>query len=93
MGWEIIVTSTFSEEFKKHKKEGEFVNALDKKIQRLKEDPKNLGGFLAGKLHGYKSTRIIGKFRLIFKIISEENKVYLCAIDHRKFIYKDFEDE
>lgn len=63
---------------------------MDKKIQKLKESPENIGGFLSGSLHGYKSTRIIGKFRLIFRIAYEENKVYLTAIDHRKLIYEEF---
>ena len=91
MNYEIIITNTFSKEFKKHKKDKEFVNALDKKIERLKNSPDNVGGFLSGKLHGYKSTRIIRKFRLIFKIGEQENKVYLFSIDHRKSIYDDFE--
>ena len=91
MNYEIIITNTFSKEFKKHKKDKEFVNALDKKIERLKNSPDNVGGFLSGKLHGYKSTRIIRKFRLIFKIAEQENKVYLFSIDHRKSIYDDFE--
>ena len=90
MSYEIVITDTFSKEFKKHKKDGEFVNALDKKIERVKEDPNNVGGFLSGKLHGYKSTRIVRKFRLIFKIAEQEKKVYLSAIDHRKSAYDDF---
>ena len=93
MSYEIVITDTFSKEFKKHKKDGEFVNALDKKIERLKEDPNNVGGFLSGKLHGYKSTRIIRKFRLIFKIVEQEKKVYLSAIDHRKSAYDDFDGD
>ena len=93
MSYEIVITDTFSKEFKKHKRDGEFVNALDKKIERLKEDPNKVGGFLSGKLHGYKSTRIIGKFRLIFKIAENERKVYLSAIDHRKSVYDDFKGD
>ena len=87
MSYEIVITDTFSKEFKKYKKDTEFINALEKKIQRLKEDPQHVGGFLSGNLHGYKSTRIIRKFRLTFKINEQENKVYLTAIDHRKSAY------
>ena len=87
MSYEIIITNAFSKEFKKHKKDGEFVKALDNKIQRLKESPENLGGYLTGKLYGYKSTRIIKRFRLIFKIDDKEKKVYLVSIDHRKSVY------
>ena len=90
MTFEIERADTFLREFKKHKKDGEFLNALDKKIKRLIEDPEKVGGFLSGKLHGYKSTRIIRKFRLIFKIDYDKKIVYLSAIDHRKSSYKDF---
>jgi addiction module RelE/StbE family toxin len=90
MEWKVISTDTFSRQFQKHKKDGEFVNALDKKIKRLAEDPENVGGYLSGKLHGYKSTRIIKKFRLVFKIVKERQEVYLMAIDHRKFDYEGF---
>lgn len=90
MNWKIIVTDTFSKEFKKYRKDKEFVNALDKKIKRLQENPENVGGFLSGNLHGYKSTRIVGKFRLIFKIIMDKQEVQLNAVDHRKFNYKRF---
>ena len=90
MPYEVVTTDTFSKEFKKHKKEGEFVKALDAKIQRLKESPENVGGYLSGELHGYKSTRIIKRFRLIFKIEEKEKKVYLVSIDHRKSAYDNF---
>ena len=91
MSWKIISTERFSKEFKKHKKDGEFVKALDNKIQRLKEDPHTTGARLSGGLHGYKSTRIIKNFRLIFKINNNQNEVTLTAIDHRKFDYKGFD--
>ena len=91
MIYEVIVTNTFSKEFKKHAKDGEFVNTLDKKIERLKIEPNSVGGFLSGKMHGYKSTRIVRKFRLIFKVIEQEKRVYLSAIDHRKSVYVNFE--
>jgi mRNA-degrading endonuclease RelE of RelBE toxin-antitoxin system len=88
--WKVIRTDTFLQEFKKYGKNGEIVNALDKKIKRLKENPESVGGFLSGRLHGYKSTRIIGRLRLIFKINGGDGIVYLSAIDHRKFGYKRF---
>ena len=92
MTYELEVTNTFTKEFKKHRKDGEFLNAFDKKLERLKENPESVGGMLGGNLHGFKSTRIIRKFRLIFKIFKEENKVSLSAIDHRKTAY-DFEGD
>jgi len=90
MKWKIIATDNFSKEFKKYQKDKEFTDALNKKIKRLQEDPENVGGYLSGNLHGYKSTRIIKRLRIIFKIIQEKNEVYLSAIDHRKFDYKRF---
>jgi hypothetical protein len=68
--WKLIRTNTFLKEFKKYKKNQEFINALDNKIRRLKENPEDIGGYLSGRLHCYKSTRIIRKLRLIFKIIN-----------------------
>ena len=91
MTWDLKVTDIFSKEFKKHKKDGEFVRALGAKLERLKENPENVGGYLSDRLHGYKSTRIVGKYRLVFKIVREENAVYLTAIDHRKFGYERFD--
>ncbi len=91
MSWNIIRTDTFSKEFKKYKKDSEFIHAFEAKLRRLQEDPENVGGYLSGKLHGYKSTRIIRKLRLIFKIVKEENNIYLCAIDYRGSVYENFE--
>lgn len=92
MVYEIKVTETFTKEFKKHQKDGEFVQALDRKIKRLEANPHEVGGNLSGKLHGYKSTRIVRKFRLIFRIDELSKSVLLVAIDHRKIVYKDFSD-
>ena len=88
--WNVTSTETFSKEIKKFKKNKEFLEALDKKIKRLQEGPHSVGGYLSGKLHGYKSTRIIGKFRLIFEVIDSKKAVYLSAVDHRKFNYENF---
>jgi mRNA-degrading endonuclease RelE of RelBE toxin-antitoxin system len=90
MLWKVIATKTFSKEFRKYRKDSEFIKALDKKIQRLKKDPHNVGGYLSGRLHDYKSTRIIKKLRLIFEIDDEKFSVFLVGIDHRKFNYTNF---
>ncbi|MBT4135512.1 type II toxin-antitoxin system mRNA interferase toxin, RelE/StbE family [archaeon] len=84
--WKILSTDSFSKEFKKHKKDGEIVKALNNKIKHLKENP-YFGDRLSGNLHGYFSTRLVKNFRLIYKIIKENNEVRLSAIDHRKFKY------
>jgi hypothetical protein len=43
MNWKVISTETFSKQFRKHRKDGEFVKALDNKIKRLGLDPENMG--------------------------------------------------
>ena len=91
MKWKVISTETFSRQFHKHEKNGEFVKILNNKIKRLQENPENVGGYLSGKLHGYKSTRILRKLRLVFKIIMKKQEVHLMAIDHRKFDYERFD--
>ncbi len=93
MKWKIISTKTFSQEFKKYKRDKEFVKTLNKKIKRLQENSEIIGGYLSGKLHGYKSTRIVKNFKLIFKITYNKKEVFLSAIDHKKFDYKRFDLE
>ena len=90
MSWKVIATKTFSKEFKKYKKHSDVVKALDKKIARIKKDPNSIGGYLVGSLHRYKSTRIMKKLRLIFKIEESQLTVLLIGIDHRKFEYSNF---
>ena len=90
MPWKIIITETFSKTFKKYNKKEEFLNAIDKKLQRIKENPHDTGGNLSGKLHSYKSTRIMKRLRLIFRINEKEHSVFIIGIDHRKFDYENF---
>lgn len=90
MPWNIVITDAFSKAFKKYKKNQRVLNALDKKIERLKEAPHGVGGYLSGTLHGHKSTRLVKKMRLIFKIADEDKTVFLVGIDHRKFDYENF---
>ena len=89
MAWKVIRTDRFSEEFRKFEKNKQFVEALDKKIRKFEEDP-NIGSYLAGRLHGYKSIRLLKNFRILFQIEESESKVYLVAIDHRKHDYENF---
>jgi mRNA-degrading endonuclease RelE of RelBE toxin-antitoxin system len=60
---------------------------LEKKIQRLENDPIHIGGWLSGKLHGKKSIRILTKYRLIFTPDCVERTEYLNWIDHREHVY------
>ena len=85
--WELKRTDAFLKDIKKHRANHELFIELDKKIQRLKEDPISIGGNLAGNLYGHKSTRLAKNFRLIFSIDQMNKIVYLVAIDHRKDVY------
>lgn len=87
MTWTVERTNAFLEALKEHKKNQELLNALDKKITRLQDDPTTVGGRLSGKLHGWQSTRLIRKFRLLFKVDEESKRVFLGAIDHRDTAY------
>jgi len=89
MVWIVIISERFSEEFKKFEKDKQFVDALESKIKRLQENP-DIGGHLAGRLHGYKSIRLVRKYRIIFRVDEGEKKIYLVAIDHRGYDYKRF---
>ena len=84
--WIIKRTDTFLKQFKKHKNHHDLLKELDKKLQRLRENP-DFGGYLAGPLHGKKSTRLVGKSRLIFQIDEANHTVFLVAIDHRGKVY------
>jgi len=90
MSWEVVATEAFSAEFRKFERHKEFVDALDKKIKKLIEDPTSIGAFLSGRLHGYKSMRLVKNFRIVFRLSLQDQKVYLIAIDHRKNDYENF---
>jgi len=68
MVWIIESTDAFKNALKVHKKNKELLDALNKKIVRLETDPHSVGGKLSGDLHGWQSTRLVRKFRLLFKI-------------------------
>lgn len=87
MSWNIEFTETFEKALKVHKKNSELLAALDKKLQRLKDDPYAVGAMLHGELHGWHSARLVRKFRLLFKTDDSSKTIYLGAIDHREHAY------
>ena len=86
--WAIKRTDTFLKHLKEHKNHHELLKELDKKLERLKQDPVSIGGMLSGSLHGCQSTRLTGTFRLIFKVDAENSVVHLLALDHRGRVYE-----
>jgi len=81
-------TDTFVESLSKVKGNKEVIIELGKKLQRLKQDSLNTGGWLSGALHGKKATRIAKRYRPIFLPDERERTVYLIAIDHRQHVYR-----
>ncbi len=87
MTWTLERTDTFLQALRKHQKNTELLRALDKKMQRLATDPYGVGGMLSGELYGWCSTRLVRKFRLLFKIDDTRKVVFLGVIDHRGQVY------
>ena len=86
--WKIKRTDTFVKDLKKHKNHHELLKELDQKLKEFKKDPLPVGGKLSGTLHGYHSTRLTRKYRMVFKIDEKNKSVYLIAIDHRGKVYQ-----
>jgi mRNA-degrading endonuclease RelE of RelBE toxin-antitoxin system len=85
--WVIKRTEVFLRCLKKHKSNHQLFIEIDSKLQRLKADPFSVGGELHGSLHGLRSTRLCGKFRMIFEISTDKKEVYLISLDHRQEVY------
>jgi addiction module RelE/StbE family toxin len=85
--WEIFRTDNFLKDLKKFRKVNELLVELDKKIQRLRHEPRSLGKRLHGELSSSMSTRLYRKYRLIYQVDDIEKRVYLESIDHRKDVY------
>jgi addiction module RelE/StbE family toxin len=87
MTWVVKRTETFLESLKAIEKNKKALEELEKKIQRLENDPIHTDGWLSGELHGKKAIRILNKYRLIFTPDCVERTVYLNWIDHREHVY------
>ncbi|MBI5389359.1 type II toxin-antitoxin system RelE/ParE family toxin [Candidatus Woesearchaeota archaeon] len=86
--WQVITTVTFEKQLKKLRKISQLLDELDKKMKRLEDNPFPVGKILHGNLHPSRSTRLYGKYRLIFQIDEKNRKVYLEFIDHREDVYE-----
>jgi addiction module RelE/StbE family toxin len=86
--YDIAVTRQFEQDLKPFRRHRGMLAALEKKLERLRNDPHAVGKPLRGTLHGYYATRMLQDFRLLFTINDETRLVMLETLDHRKDVYK-----
>lgn len=85
--YRIIYTHLFEKKVNKFKKDKELVTELKKKIEKLLSDP-FIGKPLEYPLVNYRSIRIKGKYRLIYKLNENDKDLVLVGFGHRKDIYQ-----
>ncbi|NJD78706.1 MAG: type II toxin-antitoxin system mRNA interferase toxin, RelE/StbE family [Candidatus Methanoperedens sp.] len=85
--YRVIYTNLFAKKIKKFKKDKELVADLKKKIEKLLSDP-FIGKPLEYPLANFRSIRIKGKYRLIYKLNENDKELVLVAFGHRKDIYQ-----
>ena len=79
-------TNLFEKRIKSLGKNKALLGELGKKIEKLQSDP-FFGKPLRYRLAGYRSLRVKGKYRLIYKINEAEKEVTLVAFGHRRAVY------
>lgn len=84
MSYDLKRTDFFVRNIKKYKKDTGLMRILFKKIKKIRKNTQ-IGKNLKKELAEYKSTRIGGKFRLIFKVNNKE--LTLVAFGPRRLIY------
>lgn len=85
--YRVIYTHLFENKIKKFKKDRELVVELKKKIEKLLSDP-FIGKPLEYPLLNFRSIRVKGKYRLIYKLNENSEELVLVAFGHRKNIYQ-----
>ena len=85
--YRVIYTHLFEKTIRKFKKEKELVADLKKKIEKLLSDP-FIGKPLEYPLVNFRSIRVMGKYRLIYKLNENDRVLVLAAFGHRKDIYQ-----
>ncbi len=79
-------TETFEKHLKNSNKDKPLLEELFSKIKSIQENPEK-GKELTKSLAGYKSVRVKGKYRLVFKVDDKLQEITLIAFGHRKEIY------
>ncbi|MCZ7402870.1 MAG: type II toxin-antitoxin system RelE/ParE family toxin [Candidatus Methanoperedens sp.] len=85
--YSLIYTHAFEKTIKKFKKDRELVDELKKKIEKLLTDP-FFGKTLEHPLTNFRSIRVKGKYRLIYKLNENNQELVLVGFGHRKNIYE-----
>ncbi|SNQ62847.1 type II toxin-antitoxin system RelE family toxin [Candidatus Methanoperedens nitratireducens] len=85
--YRVIYTHLFEKKIKKFKKDKGLVADLKKKIEKLLSDP-FIGKPLEYPLVNFRSIRIKGKYRLVYKLDENDKELVLVPFGHRKDIYQ-----
>jgi addiction module RelE/StbE family toxin len=86
--YRLIYTQTFERTIEKlKKKDRALLEETAQKAEKLQDAPYT-GKALKYKLASYRSVRVRGKYRLIYRVMEDKNEVILIAFGHRKDIYK-----
>ena len=88
MSYRLKYTQTFEKQIEKIKKKDKaLMEQAMKKVEKLQQIPYT-GKPLEYRLAPYRSVRVKGKYRLVYRVDEEEKEVLLVAFGHRKEIYK-----
>lgn len=88
MSYRLKYTQTFEKQVEKIKKKDKaLMEEATKKVEKLQAMPYT-GKPLRYRLAPYRSVRVKGKYRLVYRVDEEEKEVILVAFGHRKEIYK-----
>jgi len=88
VSYRLKYTQTFEKQIEKIKKKDKaLMEEAMKKVEKLQQMPYT-GKPLEYRLAPYRSVRVKGKYRLVYRVNEEEKEVLLVAFGHRKEIYK-----
>ncbi|MBN1454732.1 MAG: type II toxin-antitoxin system RelE/ParE family toxin [Methanomicrobia archaeon] len=88
MSYQLKYTRTFEKQIEKlKKKDRTLMEETAKRVEKLQDAPYT-GKALKYELNPYRSIRVKGRYRLVYKVNDAEKDIILVAFGHRKEIYK-----
>lgn len=88
MSYRLKYTQTFEKQIEKiKKKDKSLMEEATKRVEKLQDMPYT-GKPLKYGLAPYRSVRVKGKYRLLYRVDEEDKEVILVAFGHRKEIYR-----